>query len=130
MLLIVLRSFYAVRHRFHRVDTSCTAANATTQMGLLLLHVDHLQKWDFWTHHCGSAENELNRANQLYIRLTGSREVSYQYTSEAQSPTPGTSQGIGKILGLGFGSFVLCLVVCLFFLLRVAASLYVFFLAL
>jgi hypothetical protein len=34
--LIVFRSFYAFRHRFHRVDTSSTAANATTQTDLLL----------------------------------------------------------------------------------------------
>jgi hypothetical protein len=36
MRLIVFRSFYAFRHRFHRVDTSSTAANATTQTSLLL----------------------------------------------------------------------------------------------
>jgi hypothetical protein len=53
--------------------------------------VDHPQKWDFWIHHRRSAEKEPNGAKQLYIQLTGSRAVTNQYTSEAQSPAPGTS---------------------------------------
>jgi hypothetical protein len=66
------------------------------------IHVDHSQKWDFWIQHRRSAEKEPNQAKQLYIRLTrltrltGSRAVTNRYTSEAQSPAPGTSHfGIG-----------------------------------
>jgi hypothetical protein len=93
----------------------------------------HPQNWDFWIHHRRSAEKEPTQSGkQLYIRLTGSRAVTNRYTSEAQSPAPGTSRfGIGwdifgetgEILGLGFGSFFLCLVVFLFLFLflRVAA---------
>jgi hypothetical protein len=59
-------------------------------------HVDHPQKWDFWIHHRRSAEKVPSRAKQLYIRLTGSRAVINRYTSEAQSPVPGTSHfGMG-----------------------------------
>jgi hypothetical protein len=71
--LIVFRSFYAFRHRFHRVDISSTAANATTQTDLLLR--DHRQKWDLWIQHRRSAEKVPNQAKQLYIRLTGSRAL-------------------------------------------------------
>jgi hypothetical protein len=100
-------------------------------------HVDHPQKWDFWIHHRRSAEKEPNRAKRLYIRLTGSRTVTNRYTSEAQSPAPGTSHfGIGwdilegqerswgLVLGLSFcvwsfcfSIFVMCsrLSLCLFF---------------
>jgi hypothetical protein len=78
-------------------------------------HVDHPQKWDFWIHHRRSAEKEPSRAKQLYIRLTGSRAVTNRYTSEAQSPAPGTShfeigwdilegreRSWGWVLGLSF----------------------------
>jgi hypothetical protein len=87
-------------------------------------HADLPQKWGFWIQHRRSAEKVPNRAQQLYIRLTGSRAVTNRYTSEAQSPAPGSSHfGIGRdilegresLLGLGFGSFFLCLVVFLFF---------------
>jgi hypothetical protein len=39
-------------------------------------HVDHPQKWGFWIQHRRSAEKEPNRAEHLYIRLTGSRAVA------------------------------------------------------
>jgi hypothetical protein len=65
-------------------------------------------------------------------RLTGSRAVTNQHTSEAQSPAPGTSRfeigwdilegrerSWGWVLGLSF----LCLVVCFVSLLCVAACL-------
>jgi hypothetical protein len=129
--LIVFRSFYAFRHRFHRVDTSSTAANATPRrISCFETHVDHPQKWDFWIHHRRLAEKEPNLAKQLYIRLTSSRAITNRYTSEAQSPAPGTSHfGIGWdilegqerswgwVLGLSFCVWLFgCLVVCLFFL--------------
>jgi hypothetical protein len=121
--LIVFRSFYAFRHRFHRVDTCSTAANPLPRrISCFETHVDHPQKWDFWIYHRRPAEKEPNRVKQLYIRLTGSRAVTNRYTSDAQSPAPGTSHfGIGcdiledrRDLGIGFGSFFLCLVVWLF----------------
>jgi hypothetical protein len=95
--LIVFRSFYAFRYRLHRVDTSSTAANATTRrISRFETHVDHPQKWDFWIHHRRSAEKEPNREKQLCIRLTGSRAVTNRYTSDAQPPAPGAGHfGIG-----------------------------------
>jgi hypothetical protein len=109
-----------------------------TRISCFGTHVDHPQKWDFWIQHRRSAEKEPNRAKQLYIRLTSSRAVTNRYTSEAQSPVPGTSHfGIGWdilegqerswgwALGLSFCLdffffffFVTCsrLFLCLFFL--------------
>jgi hypothetical protein len=78
-------------------------------------------------HHHRSAEKVPNRAKQLYIRLTSSRAVTNRYTSEVQSPTPGTShfgrgwdilQGRerfwGWVLGLSFlfGCFSIFVVTC------------------
>jgi hypothetical protein len=79
-------------------------------------HVNHLQKWDFWIHHRRSAEKEPNRAKQLYIGLTGSRAVTNRYTSEAQSPTPGTSHfGIGwDILEGRDEGNELCIKICIY----------------
>jgi hypothetical protein len=78
---------------------------------------------------------------QLYIRLIGSRAVTNRYTSEAQSPAPGTShfergwdilEGWERPWGW-FWVFLFvfgCFSVFLFLFLRVAACLCVFFLAL
>jgi hypothetical protein len=111
------------------------------QISCFETYVDHPQKWDFWIHRRRSAEKEPNRAKQLYIRLTGSRALTNRFTSEAQSPAPGTShfeigwdilegreRSWGWVLGLSFCVWLFFCFSILF--LCVAASLCVFFLAL
>jgi hypothetical protein len=59
--------------------------------------MDPPHKWESWNHQCTARpKNGAHPGKAIYIQLIGSCAVTNRYTSEAQSPAPGTSHfGIG-----------------------------------
>jgi hypothetical protein len=122
---IVFGSFYAFRHRFHRIDTSSTARMPPPRrISCFETHVDHPQKWDFWIQHRRSAEKvpTMGKATPHpadwqpcgYNPIHQRGAIACPWYQSLRNRV-GYFGGAGEILGLGFGSFFLCLVVFLFF---------------
>jgi hypothetical protein len=59
--------------------------------------MDPPHKWESWSHQCTARpKNGAHPGKAIYIQLIGSCAATNRYTSEAQSPAPGTSHfGIG-----------------------------------
>jgi hypothetical protein len=90
----------------------------------LRIHVDHPQKWGFWIHHRRSAEATLHPADRQpcgYKPIHQRGAIACPCYQSLRNRV-GYFGRTGEILGLGFGSFFLCLVVCLFFVVVVTCS--------
>jgi hypothetical protein len=119
------RSLYAFRHRLHRVDTILPLQlSQPRRISCFETLDDPPHKWESWNHQCTARpKNGAHPGKAIYIQLIGSCAVTNRYTSEAQSPAPGTSHfGIGWIfwrdgrdLGVGYWVFLFMLVVFQFF---------------
>jgi hypothetical protein len=91
------RSLYAFRHRLHRVDTILPLQlSQPRRISCFETLDDPSHKWESWNHQCTARpKNGAHPSKAIYIELIGSCAVTNRYTSEVQSPAPGTCFEIG-----------------------------------